>query len=444
MSGPKAFGYRVISEKERARREAAARQARCAKYVSRVKGLIAIADDLGISCCSPKHPPKGRSYEAEDERLLLQKIEELKRLISEEQEERRVRHLRNELSEMVRAGERNSVGLTEDDYMANARKNSPTSTEEAIILQAIFLAQRELRRAEILAQQEMKHAEILESTSSLNQLYGAYSPGALPQLNDLEKTGVEDESGSFWGKVHPVVDAIAKLGDDGVRESAHDRLMGIANLTDRSLAEGELLSLKNWIHAALEAEAWAELASSEVEKIEHLQSDLADKARSISGSVTTKDAYEELKTAVSKALDEYNRNEDMEYVQRALCEALESLGFVVGEEFTATDYGEVGVVRHPVAPNYGIRIQSNSNAPQIFSRVVSFSDTSPEEDIRAESETCPLIYSLVSEMNQSGVRMTLETEKSPGECTVEQYNDQALSVRGRGSVHAFGGERMLQ
>lgn len=429
MSGPKGYGYRVISEEERQRREDAARLIRCAKLVSRIEGLLDIAARLGVSCEVPDCVKAGEAYSADEESLLLQTASVIRAGIDDERRRLRVCSMRAELAEMIRGSKYLAPDLTEDDYIAAAKDASESSNDESILTHALYLATQDVKRAEA---EGTAHSAARSYASSVPKLSFEVSPA--------KRMNGEMDDSAISGTLSSVADAISNLRDDGNRQIARGKLECIAGLPDRSTAKGELLSLKNWVHWILDGESWAELAANEIARIDHVESELADKARIMSGSVSSKSAFAALKEAVSEALAEHERAEDARYVQDALQEALEALGFTIGEGFSTTDFGEVGVAAHPAVPGYGVRIQNNPKSSQILTRIVSYSESTPGQDAKAERITCPMVYSLADELRDHGVSMELTTEKAPGECRVArstglQFGQRSISAKKTAKAH---------
>lgn len=433
MSGPKGYGYRVVSEEELRRRADAARLVRCTKLVSSIKGLFGIAERLGLSCEVPESVAIQASYSAEEEQSLIQTSAEVKKAIDDERRRLRVCSMKAELAETIRSCKYLSSEITEDDYIAAAAKASDSLNDESVLVKALYLASQDAKRME---------AESI--ADSVAKSYGQHPQHFSFDILPAKWTRGKDSDSTFLEILQPVADAISEVRDDGTRQIAREKLGSIAGLSDPITVQGELLSLKNWLHSVLEAESWAELAAKEIMRIEHVESELADKARSMSENVSSRRAYAELNSAVSEALAEYDRMEDAQYVQIALREALEALGFTIGEEFSTTDFGEVGVAVHSSVPGYGIRIQNNTKSSQILTRVVSYSESKPDQDTRAELETCPMVHSLANELESHGVDMRLMTEKKPGECQVSQYAKSKASQRSaRAKKTARSRERMM-
>ncbi|VEG98854.1 Uncharacterised protein [Slackia heliotrinireducens] len=404
MSGPKAYNYKVINQIELQRRENAARLIRCTKLMSRIKELFEVAIQLGISHELPRPIERQTIYSAEDERLLIQTESEIKSCIDDENRRLRICGLKTELSEIIRSSKYLAAELTENDYIAAAKNAMGSLNDESVLMQAI-----------LLASQDAKNAEAKSVASSAAKSYGQTTQHFSFQVFPIRQAS-KDKDPVLAELLPPVTDAISQVRDSSNRQIARERLECIANLSDQSAAEGELFSLKNWLHSILEAEGWAELAAKEILQIEHVESELADQARLMSENVSSRSSYNELKSAVSEALAEYSKAEDEKYVQAALREALEALGFTIGEEFSTTDFGKVGVALHSSVPGYGIRIQNNPKSAQILTRVVSYSESNPDQDTRAEQDTCPMVHSLADKLENHGIEMDLVSERMPGEC----------------------------
>lgn len=423
MSGPKGYGYRVISEEERRRRDEAARQVRCTKLISRIRGLVDTSARLGITYAFPQDIMGHAVFTVEDEQSLLQRADELERAIDDVYRARRICNMKAELAEMIQHCKYPESISPAESYIKAAEAESPN--EEAALLQALYCAAHDIKLAEAKG--------IAEATMRTYDVHSAKHAYELFPPTSKKKPAAEHR---FPEKLQVIANAISGIHDDGKREAARERLAYIAGLPDSALVKGELLSLENWIHSVLEGEEWARLAVSEVVRIEHVDSLLADRARALSVDVSTRDGYEELKAVIADALSEYNRTEDAVYVQAALQEALESLGFTMGDPFTVTDYGEVGIAMHPAVPGYGIRIQNNPRSSQILTRVVSYAETESDQDAEAERNSCSVVHSLATSLEDFGVSVELVSEKMPGECRVEHYSDWRSDSRNTGAKRA--------
>ncbi len=365
MSGPKGYGYSVVSEAERRRREDEARSGRCEQHVITLAGLLGQLRFYEASIPQPVAEPAQRTRESLIAwELALQKaIGDLESLLREEATkaiDRRLSSLRHEV-------DASGVTLGARRPAARMASNPP------------------LRASDIAA---------------------------------------------IASEIEIVVQAIAKIQESALRDDLTVSAERVVGLTDLAQAKGDLLTLKTKVAGALQTQDLRRLANDALLDVAHLESPQVDGLRVRAARVASIQDVADVRRAVAETLEAAVRASDAEFVEAALEDVLDELGFTIGAGFELADLGRsVAVASHADHPGYGVRVQLNPANGMIYTRLVSHRPSSPEEDALAEDETCVKVHALSANLIKHGVAAELKSERHPGETPVERQEDRSTGTR---------------
>lgn len=366
MSGPKGFGYEVVSAQELRRREDEARAGRCRRHVVTLAGLH---DQLRRCGCSVDGPA---------------------------------------------------------DEPPSTDRQSMIAWEEALI-RAIDAAREQVR--EESAKEIMRRLRSGDRPVDVSGLsLGGGPPGDRPAPPDRAGAAPErDARRRVAADVDAVVGLLAGLRDPAVREELTTTARAVLDVDDPAQARGDLLTLKTRATEALRVQDLRDLAAQEALALAASRSRAAADLRARAERVTTAAELSGLRGRIAELVEQERREADARFVQGALEEVLAELGFAVDEDFELQDYGAVGVASHASCPGYGVRFQVNPGAQTLFTRVVSRRDrvvsrreSSPEEDARAEALTCDEVRAVADRLHGRGVSTELRFSRRPGEVAVEK------------------------
>ena len=359
MSGPKGFGYEVVSAQELRRREDEARAGRCRRHVVTLAGLH---DQLRRCGCSVDGPA---------------------------------------------------------DEPPSTDRQSMIAWEEALI-RAIDAAREQVR--EESAKEIMRRLRSGDRPVDVSGLsLGGGPPGDRPAPPDRAGAPPErDARRRVAADVDAVVGLLAGLRDPAVREELTTTARAVLDVDDPAQARGDLLTLKTRATEALRVQDLRDLAAQEALALAASRSRAAADLRARAERVTTAAELSGLRGRIAELVEQERREADARFVQGALEEVLADLGFAVDEDFELQDYGAVGVASHASCPGYGVRFQVNPGAQTLFTRVVSRRESSPEEDARAEALTCDEVRAVADRLHGHGVSTELRFSRRPGEAVVEK------------------------
>ena len=359
MSGPKGFGYEVVSAQELRRREDEARVGRCRRHVITLAGLH---DQLRRYGCSvddraDEPPSTDRQSMIAWEEALIRAIDAARERVREESAK--------EIMHRLRSGDR-AVDVSGLSLGGGSRGDRSAPDDRA---------------------------------------------GALPERDAQRRVAAD---------VGAVVGLLAGLRDPAVREELTAIVRAVLDVDDPAQARGDLLTLKTRATEALRVQDLRDLAAQEALALAASRSRAAADLRGCAARVTTAAELSELRGRIAELVEQERREADARFVQGALEEVLAELGFAVDEGFELQDYGAVGVASPASCPDYGVRFQVSPGAGTLFTRVVSRRESSPEEDARAEALTCDEVRAVADRLHGHGVSTELRFSRRPGEAVVEK------------------------
>ena len=359
MSGPKGFGYEVVSAQELRRREDEARAGRCRRHVVTLAGLHDQLRRCGCSVDGPADEPPSTDRQSMIawEEALIRAIDAAREQVHEESAK--------EIMRRLRSGDRpvDVSGLSLGGGPPGDRSTPPDRA------------------------------------------------GAPPERDARRRVAAD---------VDAVVGLLAGLRDPAVREELTTTARAVLDVDDPAQARGDLLTLKTRATEALRVQDLRDLAAQEALALAASRSRAAADLRARAERVTTAAELSGLRGRIAELVEQERREADARFVQGALEEVLADLGFAVDEDFELQDYGAVGVASHASCPGYGVRFQVNPGAQTLFTRVVSRRESSPEEDARAEALTCDEVRAVADRLHGRGVSTELRFSRRPGEVAVEK------------------------
>lgn len=354
MSGPKGYGYSVVSEEELRRREDEAREARCQQHVITLAGLIGQLHQFGSKLPQEVKRPLSKNHDA----LIAWEVA-LQDGIADAQE--RVR-----------------------DESAVAIMRRLNATREAVDASAVKLGGR---------QRAVRDA------------------AARTPVQDPELARVSTE-------VERVVQLVVNLRDPVQRDELTQMAQGVLGTTIAAQAKGDLLTLKTKVSNAMRVQECRELAAQAVLEIAAVETPEADLLRERAAGSSTAQDVSDIKRDVATLARQEASETDAAFVQDALEEALNELGFSIGEGFSLSQYGAVAVADHADHPGYGLRFQVSPMSGRLLTRVVAGPESTPEKYAQAERETCDQVHAVAERLSQHGVSAELMLERQPGETVV--------------------------
>ena len=359
MSGPKGFGYEVVSAQELRRREDEARVGRCRRHVVTLAGLHDQLRRCGCSVDGPADEPPST-----DRQSMIAWEEALIRAIDAAREQVREESAK-EIMHRLHSGDR-EVDVSGLSLGGGSRGDRSAPPDRA---------------------------------------------GAPPERDARRRVAAD---------VDAVVGLLAGLRDPAVREELTTTARAVLDVDDPAQARGDLLTLKTRATEALRVQDLRDLAAQEALALAALRSRAAADLRARAERVTTAAELSGLRGRIAELVEQERREADARFVQGALEEVLADLGFAVDEDFELQDYGAVGVASHASCPGYGVRFQVSPGAGTLFTRVVSRRESSPEEDARAEALTCDEVRAVADRLHGRGVSTELRFSRRPGEVAVEK------------------------
>lgn len=360
MSGPKGYGYTVVSEAERRRREDAARFARCEQHAIALAGLIGQLRHLGAPVPQAVPEPSARTHEA----LIV---------------------------------------------WESALQQAISSTEARIREESA----KAIRRRLDLGKRSVDPAGV-----SLGARRPAGRPAPAPGL------------AAVAAEVAKVIDVIAGVRDASAREDLTRLAERVARTTSPAQAKGDLLTLKTEAANALDMQGYRDLAVRSTLEIADITTPAADAVRARAAEVASAADVAEVRRSVAQLVETAERASDAEFVEAALEEVLVELGFGIGEGFALADLDRsVAVADHAEHPGYRVRVQLNPANGMIYTRVVAERAATPEEDARAERDSCDKVHAMAQRLQQHGVAAEMTSERQPGEVPVERAEAKPAGTR---------------
>lgn len=365
MSGPKGYGYSVVSQAELLRREALEREARCAQLSTTLTALLGQLRHLGISRQQPMEP----------------------------------------------TGENSENMVAWETALTTAIAESGQLLEEANA------------RAAVARLQAMRTVVDVSNLSlGITGIALAPTPAAPEQ---------DDEFRAVAADVDKVMAVAGRLRDDDDRESLTTLASTVLGTTHLAQAKGDLLTLKTRTTEAVRRQESRSRAAEAVLAVAAIRSSRAHALRARAATVMNADDVRQLEADVEAVVAESARAASAAYVQQALSDVLDELGFELDEDFEVTDYGAVAVADHPEHPGFGVRLQVNPASGMLLTRVVADDTQDAAAAARAEAETCQKVQAVAAGLAQHGITTELRNHREPGTQPVDQRPARRSTSAGR-------------
>lgn len=356
MSGPKGYGYSVISAAELQRREDDAREGRCRHQALALASLSGELKHYGVSGAPVVQEPTRRTHDSLIiwESALERAIAATQHKVDEASAVALVRTLSARRAPLDVSG----INLGEGKRQARGVIPGDTGTEDRARLDD------EVRKlAQMLARLRDRH--VRDELSG--RAFGVLALANLAQARGDLLTVKSQVTAALRAQECTDLALQAVLGIAHLDSPAADELRGRAATTTNASDVGEIRSA---VTALLEADRRARDASFvEAALVEVLA---------------------ELGFSVGEAFELPNP-------QR-----------------------QVVLVDHADHPGYGLRLQVNPVDGKLYTRVVAEGGTSAEDDARAEAATCTKVRALAAGLKEHGVSAELQFERQPGERPVDR------------------------
>lgn len=160
-------------------------------------------------------------------------------------------------------------------------------------------------------------------------------------------------------------------------------------------------------------------AEAEVLKIAHVEGALADSIRSRAQSVTDQSALTALRGEVKDVLEEAEREANASFITAQAMLVMAELGYVVDEPFELIEqHGDGFFARRNDLGKYALQVSVDATGGVLQTRVVAVGETTVEEDVRAEEETCDDALALVQRLSGHGVESEVVFHRASGDLPV--------------------------
>gem|GEM_PF-3670838 len=160
-------------------------------------------------------------------------------------------------------------------------------------------------------------------------------------------------------------------------------------------------------------------AEAEVLKIAHVEGALADSIRSRAQSVTDQSALTALRGEVKDVLEEAEREANASFITAQAMLVMAEIGYVVDEPFELIEqHGDGFFARRNDLGKYALQVSVDATGGVLQTRVVAVGETTVEEDVRAEEETCDDALALVQRLSGHGVESEVVFHRASGDLPV--------------------------
>jgi hypothetical protein len=376
MSGPKCHDLTVENNRRLEEQRLQAMRTTFAELAQDLDGQNCCANALGLSSILPGPVPPASS----DLASWSDAVERLRVSIREQR--------RRQAAHRVR----------EADAAVEAALAGITSPQEARFKESV-------RASNVPLQTSVNSAR----AANVARVFASLSPFA----SDLERSTIAAQIAMFAASTDDV--AAGRLEQD-IR-----LLVSSANERIRLLEAGQLR---------------AQTLFAELKLLGHVEDSLVEELGKVVSGIQP--LSENLKYRVHAAMKRRREEVDMAYASASIAEALEELGYVVGESFsTLLVQGAMAVAAKPPG-DYGVRFTLRDGS--VRSHVVRSSQVarSREEDVEQEEFWCGSLRELSARLGNRGVRLRNTFALLPGSAEVPEVDGSQLSVQRQARVTAEG------
>lgn len=382
MSGPKGYGYSVVSAEELARREAERARAALAAVVARLRELMARAAVVGVHHAAPATTVSAGATAAQI-RAVTAGVERAIADVEAALQERRATIARAELAQVIGALDTSALGNAAAATAREAPTRAPrTSAPETTHRDARTRLEKALAAASVLEDAERERISALAASVSEALASDAPHPAALA-ISRLEGA---------------VVDAVTAQR----QRHARDR-----RRTAIATANADLTG-----PAADAARARLDAAES-----------LADFDR------VTREFAALRETARAEA--------DRQYVLATSLAVLRDMGYQVSETVSG-GVAPTLIVADAHWPRHRLRIVLDPGRSEMHTSPVAITTTDERDDVRFERASCAALAGFTTRLAERGVTTALHRQRAPGDVPVIRDHPEE-----RGRARTTAKERTL-
>jgi hypothetical protein len=369
MSGPKGYGYTVVSQEELDRREIADIKGRCGQMRAQIQAAMAEMEALG--------------YQA------------------------------------------NLVQLSEPDAenLAGWRKHVEAVSKEVGSVNQQLMAIRVKS-----CQQQIK--SLMESTSSLITTALVENPGAEEAAASINPTD-KKMADSVMAAVELIGSILDDDVRDVLAAQAQSVLKVMAS--DPAKCKSMITALQADVQEARRAQKAAQRLRGDIDALRVELGGLEPEDHSVLSmrldSVRSLAELDSLRREIVVRREAQRASQDRRFVAEQTAEALRDLGYEVGDDFVVqAGAGNPSVVLPPDAQGFGLEMRFLPNSERLLTHVVSFGDADQAHGMSVESTTCQDLDTVSQELARRGVQVACFHQKGVGEVPITQIEEPALAT----------------
>lgn len=285
----------------------------------------------------------------------------------------------------------------------------------AAIEEAEKMAEREFRESRLRAMSSGAGSDFLGTLDLGLPEAGRAANSPKPRRKDGEKEGRER-------RVVRLLRAVSEIEDEAAFTALTARVQALRDLEGAALTR-ESMMVGDDIARAVRDQHTAircrKEAKEEVLRLSHLSGPDVEDLRRRAQKVVRDDEVTALRTEVSRALANAEREADATFVTVQAASILADLGYIIDDPFEVVDQADVLVAYSPNLPRHALRLRVNQASGTMLTSVVAQPGTSPEADANAESQTCADVSALTAALADRGVHVEQVFHRRPGEVPVE-------------------------
>ncbi|MDO5426677.1 MAG: hypothetical protein Q4F54_02760 [Coriobacteriia bacterium] len=223
-------------------------------------------------------------------------------------------------------------------------------------------------------------------------------------------------------KLDKIASKICIIEDDKIRESLVVEARPLLDLEEDQDFDDAIIELNTKVRDEEKIQDFRNQASEIVGQISYMNTKASIDVQNRAKTITTYNEVQEIKDIVDDILNKEKIKQDRKYVSKALGETLKELGYDYGEGFEKTEFGSFAVAQKADNDKHAIRVQLNNEGTEVFTRIVSLTETTPEQDKLAEEKMCNDCHGIRKGLNKRGCEAKLTREVAPGESKVENID----------------------
>lgn len=223
-------------------------------------------------------------------------------------------------------------------------------------------------------------------------------------------------------RLDTIASKICTIEDDRIRESFVIETRPLLDLENDQDFDDAVIDLNTKVRNEQKIQDFRNEAFEVVSQISYLDTKIAIDVQNKAKTVKSDNEVQEIKEIVSEIINKEKEKQDRKYISKALCETLKELGYDYGEEFEKTEFGSFALAQKADNDKHAIRVQLNNEGTEVFTRIVSLTETTPEQDKLAEEKMCDDCHGIRKGLNKRGCEAKLTREVAPGESKVENID----------------------